>query len=362
MNTGSNIYLQDLTLKNDLDYYATIAGQQVGGRAVAWWDKGPKTICKNVRLLSHQDTYYSNNDLGQYYWTDCDVHGTVDFFCGEGRMYYENSTITVEMRNSNGKGECTLTAPATIASEPYGYVFNNCKVVNYAEKYNFGRAWNNDPRCAFINTTLDDPSKLNATRWNYNGINAAAKCFVEFNTMDASGKNVTPESNVLTFAKGDVSYTYNTIMTADEAAEYAIEKVFPDWNPRELAAQVDAPAAKLENGILSWEAKDGANGYGLYKNGQLLAIVTTGTTYAVGEVADNDTFAIRSINSMGGHGVAAVVGNGAGVTEVDADATVVGTVRYNLQGIAVDSSYKGSVITVETLSNGQTVVTKQINR
>ncbi|MCH5246137.1 MAG: hypothetical protein J1E84_06720 [Muribaculaceae bacterium] len=364
MNTGTNIYLQDLTLQNDLDYYATIAGQQVGGRAVAWWDKGTNTICKNVTLLSHQDTYYTNNVKGQYYWTDSDVHGTVDFFCGEGRLFYENSKITVEMRNLNGKGECTLTAPATIAGEPYGYVFSNCTVVNYAEKYNYGRAWQNEPRCAFINTTLEDPNVLISTRWNLNGIDySAAKCFVEYNTMDASGKTISPDELTLTFvAKGNASNTYNTILSAEEAAEYTIEKVFPDWNPRELAEQVDAPEAKIDNGVITWEADEDALGYAIYKDGELLAIVCEGTTYTDENYESSSAYTIRAINSMGGHGVAAAIYDPAGVQQVAPDAVVVKTVRYNLQGIAVDETYQGVVIRVDTLNDGSTVLTKVLNR
>ena len=52
-NRGTNNYFQDLTLKNALDYYAAGAA----GRAVTLQDKGCRTICNRVRLLSYQDTY-----------------------------------------------------------------------------------------------------------------------------------------------------------------------------------------------------------------------------------------------------------------------------------------------------------------
>ena len=50
LNRGVNTYVQDLTLKNDLDYYHSGAA----GRAVCWQDKGFRTIFKRVRLLSFQ--------------------------------------------------------------------------------------------------------------------------------------------------------------------------------------------------------------------------------------------------------------------------------------------------------------------
>ena len=71
-NTGSNFYMQDLTLKNELDYY----GAGSAGRANAFWDKGSKTICKNVRLLSYQDTYLSATDKQFYFETTSAVVAT----------------------------------------------------------------------------------------------------------------------------------------------------------------------------------------------------------------------------------------------------------------------------------------------
>lgn len=52
-NRGTENYFQDLTLKNALDYYAAGAA----GRAATLHDKGTRTICNRVRLLSYQDTY-----------------------------------------------------------------------------------------------------------------------------------------------------------------------------------------------------------------------------------------------------------------------------------------------------------------
>ena len=84
-NTSTNLYLQDLTLKNAFDYYN--AGSQ--GAAAAFNDLGNYTIGKNVRMLSYENTYYSMNHRTQSYWEDCDIHGTVDFICGGGdiRLY-----------------------------------------------------------------------------------------------------------------------------------------------------------------------------------------------------------------------------------------------------------------------------------
>ena len=53
LNTGNNLYMQDLTLQNALEYYKSGSA----GRAVCLQDRGTQTICKNVKMLSYQDTY-----------------------------------------------------------------------------------------------------------------------------------------------------------------------------------------------------------------------------------------------------------------------------------------------------------------
>lgn len=213
--TGTGTYMQDLTLKNAYDYYNKSTSD---GRAVVIQDKGNHTICKNVRLLSYQDTYYSNAN-GDYYFENSDIHGTVDFICGSGDVFFNECTLTVEERNADGSGECTLTAPSTDTSkgDSYGYVFNNCTINSLAEKFNFGRAWNNDPRCAYLNTTLLQPEKLNSNHWTLGGMNVVADKFVEYNSMDANGKVISPESLVLKFTKDSNSNEYETILTAEQA-------------------------------------------------------------------------------------------------------------------------------------------------
>lgn len=361
MNTGTNIYLQDLTIQNALDYYGALGDGLVGGRAVAWWDKGTNTVCKNVTLLSCQDTYYSNNLDGSYYWETSDIHGTVDFLCGEGTMFMENCTLTVEKRNANGKGECTLLAPATKPGNRYGYVFNNCFIKNYAEKYNLGRAWDGEPRAAYINTTVNDDA-INPARWTANGMNVAAKEFVEYNTKNEAGNVVSPSSNTITFIKGDNVNTMETILTAEQAAEFTVDKVFPEWNPAELAKQVASPAATYKNGTVTWAAVEGASAYAIFCDGVLLAI-TPDTSYAVNAENNNANYTIAALNSMGGLSPVAPID---GLTSIDvieaAEAEITGVVLYNMQGVRVDASYKGVVVKVATLSDGRTVTSKVINR
>ena len=349
--TGQNTYLQDLTLKNAYDYYKP----GFAGRAVVIQDKGSHTICKNVRMLSYQDTYYSNSD-SHFYFENSDIHGTVDFICGEGDVFFNNCTLTVEPRNADGSGECTLTAPSTNNTK-YGYVFSGCTIDSKAEKFNYGRAWNNTPRCAYINTTLLQPEKLNSNRWTLGGLNVPADKFVEYNTMDASGKVISPSSYVCTFTKDSKKNTYETILTADEADTYSLDNLSKAWNwyPATYTAQKSMNLLKADGNKLTWDAVDGALAYAVFRNGTFVGMTTT-ESYDITEGTASE-YIVRAANECGGFGQGASMTTAISDTFAD-NADIMQTSYYNVQGVRVNNSYKGIVIKVDTLKDGKKVATK----
>lgn len=349
--TGQNTYLQDLTLKNAYDYYKP----GFAGRAVVIQDKGSHTICKNVRMLSYQDTYYSNSD-SHFYFENSDIHGTVDFICGEGDVFFNNCTLTVEPRNADGSGECALTAPSTNNTK-YGYVFSGCTIDSKAEKFNYGRAWNNTPRCAYINTTLLQPEKLNSNRWTLGGMNVPADKFVEYNTMDASGKVISPSSYVCTFTKDSKKNTYETILTVDEADTYSLDNLSKAWNwyPATYTAQKSMNLLKADGNKLTWDAVDGALAYAVFRNGTFVGMTTT-ESYDITEGTASE-YIVRAANECGGFGQGASMTTAISDTFAD-NADIMQTSYYNVQGVRVNNSYKGIVIKVDTLKDGKKVATK----
>ena len=316
--SGTNLYLQDLTLQNALDYYGALDNKQVGGRAAVINDAGNRTIGKNIRMLSCQDTYYSSNDNMQSYYEDCDIHGTVDFICGGGDVRFQNSTLSLEPRQLDLKGSRTVVAPR--GTVKFGYVFDNCKVIDLAAgqgTWNFGRTWNNQPITVYLNTTLDDnaAATLISSRWIEKGMNNTDPVlFGEFNTLDAAGNNITPESNIIHSHGGD----FETIINAEQAAGFTYEMMFSEnlekqWNPALLTRQLEAPAnAKYENGIITWTpANNGAIAYAIFVDG-VFAGITEESSFSIEnlDIIPNK-ITIRSANAMGGFGPEAVV---AGVT------------------------------------------------
>jgi pectin methylesterase-like acyl-CoA thioesterase len=288
---GQNTYLQDITLQDALDYYGNGAKT---GRGVALQDKGNRTICKNVRLLSYQDTYYSNGK-GQYYWEGGDIHGTVDFICGGGDVFFNGTQITVEKRTASGMGECTITAPATDPANK-GYIFNCCTIVSLAEAYNYGRAWGGKPRAAFINCVLRD-SRLISERWRTAGMNTFADKFVEYNTKDPNGNVISPASNILTFMHKTGSNKIETIIDASQASTYSLTNTFTNWKPDQLAAQINIKSLKAKGMKIKFKANK-AIAYAIYKDSELKAIVS-GSSYTA---PTGGVYSVRAINAMGGQG------------------------------------------------------------
>ena len=337
-NTSTGLYLQDLTLQNALDYYK--AGT---GRAATLHDQGTKTINKNVRHLSYQDTYYSHKVGGLYYFEGGEMHGTVDYLCGNGKAFFEGMKIINEKRNS-----------ATITANSELYVFNNCVVENNADKYTLGRAWSDHPVCIYLNTTLLDPDKLEATRWNLSGINCDYSIAGEYATKNAAGENITPASNEITFKKENT--TLNTILSAEQAATYTMESVLGDWaaTAKQEAKQLEAPAAEFANGTVTWTpANDGAIAYMIEKNGEFVGI-TAGSSMAVEANAESDKLTIRAANARGGFGEAKQVAyTGTSIQAINAAIERGEQVIFNLAGQRVNKATKGMYII-----NGKKMVVK----
>lgn len=226
-NTSTGLYMQDLTLQNDFDYYNSGSA----GRAAVLQDNGNQTIMRNVAMRSYQDTYYSKQ--GNYYFEGGLIQGTVDYICGGGNAFFENITLLNKSRSATGNtGDDTMTAYNGTGM----YVFNNCAVESECSTFNFGRSWET-AYVVYLNTTIKS-GKLVDTRFSTKDMNKTApRFFGEYNTIDESGNNMnTPASNHL---KTDNGGDFESVLTAEKAAAYTLESMFTGWDPKTIATQVE---------------------------------------------------------------------------------------------------------------------------
>lgn len=317
-NFSTGLYMQDLTLQNDLDYYK--AGT---GRAPVLQDLGTQTIMKNVNMRSYQDTYYSKS--GDYYFEGGLIQGTVDYICGNGNAYFNGVTLLNKSRSATGStGDCTITA-ANTSSNLKGYVFNGCTIETESKTFNFGRSWGT-AKTAFLNTTINS-GKLAATRWTVAGMNSAPVSYKEYNTVDKSGNGMnTPASNIIEFTHSTGNNTMETVLSAEEAQEYALDKFFTDWDPAAIAAQETIDTENFDPEAVYLVENNGA--FVALVKGSALSAYTQGT--------------LRKANARGGFGAAADLSLVTGIKNAASmEQTTHHTAIYDVLGRRLTTLQKG---------------------
>ena len=255
LNTGSDNIFEHLTLQNALDYY-----KADNGRAVCLQDKGTRTACYSVRMLSYQDTYYSNKPGQECWFEDCEIHGTVDFICGSGSVYFYNTLLYCEKRASSGGGSDCITANnSQTATADKGYVFDRCTIQSECPLVSLSRTWNDQPQVAYLLTTLDmskgefslsDGSKIQ--RWTIDGMNNCLPYdFSEYNTMDTEGNVISPASNKVQFF-GKAENEKETIIDHEAAEAKSYTHFFrDDWAPARNYVAFPSSSMQIEDAVSS---------------------------------------------------------------------------------------------------------------
>ncbi len=351
-NTANNIYMQDITLLNNMDYRSGT----LLGRAVALWDQGTKNIYKNVNLLSDQDTYYSGN--GRIYFEGGSIHGTVDFICGGGDVFFNECLLYVEERTG-----CVLTAPATTSA--WGYVFSNCTVDGFPianGNYYLGRPWQNAPRSIYINTKMN--ILPTAAGWTEMGVVPAL--FAEFNSTTSSGIPVDLSSRKKSFTYNGVTTAVNPYLTADQAAQYTVSNVLGGtdaWQPQEYTDQAGAPVISGNNNSISWADNNYVSCWAVFKNNVLVQFVTT-NSYNIPSTVNSGIYTVRAANEMGGLSAPsnAFSISITGITNPDSQSKLINQTFFTIDGKKLNSinGFKGAVIVRSIYDNGKVITSKQL--
>lgn len=124
---GSDITLKNITIENNSARL---------GQAVALHTEGDRLKFINCRFLGHQDTVYTGVAGTRLFFKDCYIEGTTDFIFGPSTAWFESCTI-------KSKTNSYVTAASTPADQPYGYVFNKCRLIadEGVNKVYLGRPW-----------------------------------------------------------------------------------------------------------------------------------------------------------------------------------------------------------------------------
>ena len=347
--SGSDIYMQDVTIKQGIDYgKGAITGQAQAVRA-----RGDRQAFKRVKMLGCQDTYYINKSTIRNYLEDCYIAGDVDFIYGDGTAFLNRCTIYFNHTQDGGY----IVAPNTPASNQWGIVISECTIdgpTTGNRKFYLGRPWDESPAATYINNTF---KRLPiAEGWAAMTPRKVLR-FHEYGSLNGRGDLIdlsTRNTNACYPAKG----SDDCVITADQAAVYTIENVMggsDGWSPTKLTAQLIEPVVNANAGTLSWNKVDGAYCYAVCKNGEVIAF-TQEQSYVLMDVVETDDLTIRVANAMGGLGVASepvhTTTGIQGIIELN-DPAQEGAL-YDLQGRRVKIPIKGSVY----IFNGKKYIAK----
>lgn len=345
---SDNIYMQDISLMNKMDYRTGT----LLGRGVALWDKGNKNIFKNVKLLSNQDTYYTGSDRS--YLENCEIHGTVDFICGGGDIFFNECLIYLEDRGGN-----VITAPAT--SGNWGYVFSNCTIDGFSinnGNYRLGRPWSNAPKSVFLNTKMKVLPTADA--WG-DPMNVVPAVFAEYNSMTSAGAKIDLSSRRTNYTKDATSVVLNPVLTEQQAATYTVDNVVggtDNWQPRQQTEQLQAPAITGNDYSMQWDNSNYVLCWAIYKNGKFVEFTTQNSYSFPSTDLKEDIYSVRAANEMGGLSQTSNFYSPSTVSTkemLNSSAKIISQGYYSLEGRRIYSldNFKGFVVERIVFENGK---------
>ena len=198
------------------------------GQALAITICSDKNIFINCAFLGYQDTIYLWTANKRSYFRNCLVLGRTDYIYGGGIAFFDACEI-----KSFGGG--WITAPSTPKEQPYGFVFNQCKLT-YAinsprngddnANISLGRPWHNYPKVAWIN--CDMCKEINPLGWPTSWRMEYAAKSPDLHLYEY--KNSGEGANMGNRSK----WAGLRALTVPEAKEYTLIKVLSgndNWNP-----------------------------------------------------------------------------------------------------------------------------------
>lgn len=117
------------------------------GQALALRVDGDRVVFRRCRFIGWQDTIFINR--GRQYFQDCFITGATDFIFGGATAFFENCEILIA-------GNGYITAASTPPEQPYGYVFDKCRITTAKPelKTYLGRPWRAYAATVFLRTDM----------------------------------------------------------------------------------------------------------------------------------------------------------------------------------------------------------------
>ena len=203
---GNDITIKNLTIENNSARL---------GQAVSLHTEGDRIKVINCRIIGHQDTIYTGVAGTRIFFKGCYICGTTDFIFGPSIAWFEGCTIE-SLVNSY------VTAASTPKDQPFGYIFNNCRLIASEGVYQvyLGRPWRDYGYTLFMNCELG--KHICPEGWHHwEKQREQTARYLEYNNR---GEGATTKDRV----------AWSRQLTKKEAAAITPEAVFSinnSWNP-----------------------------------------------------------------------------------------------------------------------------------
>ena len=179
------------------------------GQAVALRTNGDRQFFYRVRLIGHQDTYYTWGNIRNYL-LNCYIEGTTDYIFGRSTVVFENCTI------HSMKTGSYITAASTEEHTKFGYVFFNSRFTadDDIKDVALGRPWRPFAKTVILSSFLDDFIRPEGwSIWRSRETN-------HLNTYYAESGNYGPGANA------DERIEWSHQLTDAEYKKYSLENIF----------------------------------------------------------------------------------------------------------------------------------------
>lgn len=245
---ASDVHIENLTIENGFDYPANAAKHaddptrftNVQAVALKTDPASDRAVFRNVALVGYQDTLYAN--AGRQYFQNCYITGHIDFVFGAGQAVFKDCDIVSRDRGSaNDNGY--ITAASTLISNPYGFLFINCRLKKERPELAdstvaLGRPWH--PTTLWADGTRS--ANPNAVGWVvfkncWMDSHIIAKGWDQMHGWDKDHNQIWFYPQDARFYEygnagpGAIKHDARRELSNSEAQKYTIDKVLGGWNP-----------------------------------------------------------------------------------------------------------------------------------
>jgi pectinesterase len=190
------------------------------GQAIALRIDGDRAALTNCDLLGWQDTV--RLEKGRHYLRDCYIEGRVDYIYGGATAYLENCTV-------HTKSDGYITAASTPREQPWGYVFQNCRLTGTGEGLVFlGRPWRPYASVTYLNCEMDQ--SIRPVGWD-NWRNPANEATARYSEFNSRGPGAAPATRV----------SWSRQLSQAQGTEISVSKILAgsdNWDPVQVSVHL----------------------------------------------------------------------------------------------------------------------------